>query len=245
MSAENEASKILVVDDDSSILEMIASSLELERYSVDCASSSKEALDLLEKTEYALVISDIYLDELTGLDLLRRLQRDRPEARLVLITAHATVETAVTAVQEGAFDYLSKPFELDDLFRIVRRALEPAEARHKPKEDPGETASFSSMIIGRSAPMVDVYRRIARVAATDSSVWIFGESGTGKELVAQAIHKYSKRKNKPFVAVNCGALAETLLESELFGHAKGRLYGCFRGSERPVRECRRRNFVSR
>ena len=225
MSARSEASRILVVDDDKSICELIASSLELEGYRVDRALSSMEALGLLKKHEYEVVISDIYLDELTGLDLLRRLQRAFPETRLILVTAHATLETAVSAVEEGAFDYLSKPFELEDLFRIVRRALEPAESRRKLQDDPGEVATFSSMIIGRSAVMADVYKRIARVTATDSSVWISGESGTGKELVAQAIHKYSKRKSKPFVAINCGALAETLLESELFGHVKGSFTG--------------------
>ncbi len=225
MIAKHEEKGILVVDDDRSICELISSSLELEGYSVHHALSSKEALDFLERNRYALVISDIYLDELTGLDLLRRLQSNWPETRLILVTAHATVETAVSAVEEGAFDYLSKPFELEDLFRIVRRALEPAEAGSKPRDDAGEAASFSSLIIGRSAVMADVYKRIARVTATDSSVWISGESGTGKELVAQAIHKYSKRRNKPFVAVNCGALAETLLESELFGHVKGSFTG--------------------
>ena len=224
MSAKS-AARILVVDDDKSICELITSSLALEGYSVDGVLGSAEALNLLENHEYDLIISDIYLDELTGIDLLRRFQRDHPETRLILITAHATVETAVSAVEEGAFDYLSKPFELDDLFRIVRRALEPAESERKPHDDPGDTASLSSMIIGRSAAMAEVYKRIARVTATDSSVWISGESGTGKELVAQAIHKYSKRKNKPFIAVNCGALAEALLESELFGHIRGAFTG--------------------
>ncbi|MBI4455543.1 MAG: sigma-54-dependent Fis family transcriptional regulator [Acidobacteria bacterium] len=231
MSHSPVGKKILVVEDDPSTCELLASSLALEGYSVDKATGSAQADQLLRGGDYTLVISDIYLDELTGLDLQRTLQDKSPGTKLILMTAHATLETAVRAVQEGAFDYLSKPFELEDLFRVVRRALEPARHTRAVARDPGETASLSSMIIGRSTAMADVYKRVARVAGTDSSVWISGESGTGKELVAQAIHKHSRRGVRPFVAINCGALAETLLESELFGHVKGAFTGAHTGRD--------------
>jgi DNA-binding NtrC family response regulator len=223
--SERPSPKILVVDDDPSACEMVASSLELEGYMVDRAQSSRQAQELLASNKYGLVVSDIYLGDLTGLDLLRTVQQQDHETRLILMTAHATVETAVAAVRAGAFDYLAKPFDLEDLFRLVRRALDRAAKPGPSLVDPGHAATLSSMIVGRSAPMAEVYRRVARVAATDSNVWISGASGTGKELVAKAIHRHSSRANGRFVTVNCGALAESLLGSELFGHVKGAFTG--------------------
>jgi DNA-binding NtrC family response regulator len=215
----------LVVDDDPSACEMVASSLELEGYTVDRAESYREAQEHLARNSYGLVVSDIYLGDLTGLDLLHKIQEQDHETRLILMTAHATVETAVAAVRSGAFDYLAKPFNLEDLFRLVRRALDRKDESGRDVMDPGHAATLSSILVGRSAPMAEVYKRVARVAATDSNVWISGASGTGKELVAKAIHHHSGRSAGPFVTVNCGALAESLLESELFGHVKGAFTG--------------------
>lgn len=214
--------RILVVDDDAGSCELLSEILTAQNWEVRIARSPEKALELSENESFDLVISDINLEAgLSGLDLLKSLREKSP---VVLVTGFGSLETAVEATREGAWDFISKPFKVDEIVATAKRALEQT----PDKDDEEETSAHkrvSGQMVGSSPAMIELYKEIARVAPTRSTVLILGESGTGKELVARAIHQNSPRKNNSFVAVNCGALTESLLEAELFGYVKGSFTG--------------------
>ncbi|WP_300671797.1 sigma-54 dependent transcriptional regulator [Desulfoluna sp.] len=218
---------ILVVDDDLGMREFLELMLTQEGYKVTLSDSGKDAVKKIKKSEYDLVLTDIRLGDLTGLDVLRAAKQNKEETAVVLISAYATTETAVEAMNEGAYDYVPKPFDNEELKDTLRRALELqsiAAEKEKLSEETQEVLHFGSMI-GSSGPMRRIYTLVEQVADTKTNVLITGESGTGKELIAHSIHLLSGRKKESFVAVNCGGIPETLMESELFGHLKGSFTG--------------------
>ncbi|MCG3162718.1 MAG: Transcriptional regulatory protein ZraR [Acidobacteria bacterium] len=216
--------RILVVDDDRASCKLLRDLLNAQGWSAEAVTTPDEALRLAAQEKFDLLISDINLEaDQNGIDLLRRL---RDECPVILMTGFGTLDTTVAASREGAWDIISKPFKVQEIISTVRRALEREEA--KPAEAVSDSLSAqyeSSGLIGRSPAMLELYKEIARVAPSRSTVLIIGESGAGKELVARAIHKHSARSSGAFVPVNCGALTETLLEAELFGHVKGAFTG--------------------
>jgi two-component system response regulator HydG len=199
--------------------------LELEGYTVDAASSTKEAIDRLSAGSYPIVISDIYIDDRTGLDVLEAARRKDPACSVILMTARGTMETVMAATRGGAFDYIAKPFDLDRILETVRRA----EAAHGELEEEAEPEEMpESDMIGSSRGIVEIYKMVSQVAPTDATVLIEGETGTGKELVARMVHRYSTRVNQAFVPVDCASIAPSLLESELFGAMRGAFTGADR-----------------
>src|SRR5437588_1588164 len=219
-----EAPRIMIVDDDPVTCELLCEVFAGEGFAARFAQSGEAALDALAGGPPDVLVSDIRMrTRLDGLALLDHVRREYPQTSVVLMTAFGSVETAVRAVKEGAFDYISKPFDIDALVATVRRALStrsivpPARAADEEDQAAG--------LVGRNPAMLEVYKLIARVSDSPAAVLITGESGTGKELVARAIHMHGARCAAPFVAVNCGALTETLLESELFGHVRGSFTG--------------------
>ena len=219
--------RILVVDDERSMRELLAIVLRREGYEVLLAESGRAAVDLLEHEPVDLLISDIKMPDLSGVDVLRAAKKVDQDILGIMITAFASTETAVEAMRLGACDYLSKPFDIDLLKMKVREKIENRQLRQENvllKRTLGLSHQFSN-IIGRSAAMLDVFKMIETVARTNSTILLTGESGTGKGLVAQAIHFHSLRREKPMVSLNCGAMPETLLESELFGHMRGAFTG--------------------
>jgi DNA-binding NtrC family response regulator len=217
--------KLLVVEDDTGVRTTLVTFLEMEGYSVDAVSTTDEALDRLRAETYPIVISDIYIDRRTGLDVLDAAKKQDPACAVILMTARGTVETVMAATRGGAFDYIAKPFDLDVLLDTVKRA---EEVRQDEDEDAGPQDLPDTEMIGSSAPMVEIYKTVVRVAPHDLTIVIEGETGTGKELVARMIHRFSDRANQPFVPVDCGAIAPTLLESELFGAMRGAYTGADR-----------------
>jgi two-component system, NtrC family, response regulator PilR len=219
--------RILVVDDERSMREFLEILFRKEGYGVATAGDVEEALLALESDDFDLVISDIQMPGRSGLDLLRAAREVQPEAPVIMITAFATTETAIEAMKEGAYDYVTKPFQVDEIRLVVEKALEKkllaAENRRLRSELRSERQQRT--LVGNSEPMQQVYEMVGQVADTKTNVLIVGESGTGKELVARAIHAESERAEKAFVAINCGAIPENLLESELFGHVKGAFTG--------------------
>jgi two-component system, NtrC family, nitrogen regulation response regulator GlnG len=211
---------ILVVDDDAAVCWALEQVLKAQGYRVVIAADAAVARRLLRRQRPDLVITDVRMPGESGLDLLAGLKADHPGLPVVVTTAHGTMETAVEAVRRGAFDYLPKPLDLDRTLDLVRRAL-GEDALAAAAQPFGGPPANDGEIIGATPAMQEVYRRIAAAAATDLGVLVCGESGTGKELVARALHRYSKRRDGPFIAVNCGALPESLVESELFGHEAG------------------------
>lgn len=219
---------ILVADDELSIRYLLQTGLELSGFSVTCASSGREALDVARAKAFDAVISDVFMADGDGLDLARELRALHPHITIILMTAQGSLDVAVRAVAEGANDFIAKPFEVAQIAALLRRSLDARrEASAVALIDSATLADqFSkSGLIGRSAAMVKVYKLIAYAARTDATALILGESGTGKELVARAIHDFSVRAAKPFIAVNCSGLTDTLLEAELFGHTKGSFTG--------------------
>ena len=219
--------RLLVVEDDSSVRNTITTFLELEGYAVDAVSSTREALERLRNDAYPIVISDIYVDERTGLDVLETARQKNPNCAVILMTARGTMDTVMKATQGGAFDYIAKPFELDRMLDTVKRA----EAAASRKEDEAESEIDDlppSEMIGSSPRMVEIYKTISLVAPTNATVLIEGETGTGKEMIARMIHNNSPRASQPFVPVDCGSIAPTLIESELFGALKGAYTGADR-----------------
>lgn len=218
--------RILVVDDDRASCNLLRELFSAEGWSTAIAQTPDEALKLAAAETFDLIVSDINLEaEKSGLDLLKSFRDQTP---VILITGFGTLDTTVAAAREGAWDLISKPFKVQEVISVVRRALEHSEP--KATEPQVATASLSdeyrqSGLIGRSPAMIELYKEIARVASSRSTVLIIGESGTGKELVARAIHRHSSRHAMPFIPVNCGALTESLLEAELFGHVKGSFTG--------------------
>lgn len=219
--------KIMIVDDEPSMVEVIATLCREKGHQAMPFSSSVAALDQLEKTAPQLVIVDIKMEKVGGFDILRECREKLPNTAVIMITGYASVETAVDAMKLGAFDYITKPFKIDELQLTVQRALDFQAAIRENvylKRELKEKYKFEN-IIGTSGKMQAIYNLIAKVADTDSTILIQGESGTGKELVARALHFNSHRQHHPFVAINCSALPENLLESELFGHKKGSFTG--------------------
>ncbi len=218
--------RLLVVEDDASVRTTITTFLELEGYNVEAVSSTREAIARLNRDQYPIVISDIYLDERTGIDVLRTAREQNPGCVVILMTARGSMETVMSATQHGAFDYIAKPFELDAMLATIRRAeatLNGAEEHVEDIDDLPETE-----MIGSSPKMIDIYKIVSKVAPTDATVLIEGETGTGKELIARMIHRNSQRSREAFVPVDCGSIAPSLLESELFGAMKG----AYTGSDR-------------
>ena len=221
--------KVLLVDDDVTMVQMVAELLRAEGHEVTPFTNGKAALDAMEAVAPELVITDLYLDRTRpiGLEVLHKARSLNPPAIVILITGYGTVETAVDAMKKGAYDYLEKPFKVDEFRQCVQRALSYNEAVSENvylRKQLKKKYQFSQ-IIGASAPMQQVFKMVERVADTESTILILGESGTGKELVAKALHFNSRRQFAPFVPINCSALPEALLESELFGHRKGSFTG--------------------
>jgi two-component system response regulator PilR (NtrC family) len=225
--ADRRAPRILVVDDERSMRELLAIVLRREGYEVLLAENGRTAVDTLEREPVDLLISDIKMPDLSGVDVLRAAKKIDQDILGIMITAFASTDSAVEAMRLGACDYLSKPFDVDLLKMKVREKIENRQLRQENvllKRTLGLSHQFSNMI-GRSEAMLEVFKMIETVARTNSTILLTGESGTGKGLVAQAIHFHSLRRERPFVALNCGALPETLLESELFGHMRGAFTG--------------------
>jgi DNA-binding NtrC family response regulator len=221
----NKMKQILVIDDDFETCEFLTDIFSEEGWEVTSSRTATDARSAVERSHFDLIVSDINLGERTnGVTLLKEFKRIAPASEVILISGFGTLETAVEATREGAFDYISKPFDVNEVIRTARRALK--------SRDGEETAavlrfdqSEASGLIGHSPKMIEVYKQIALVAPSDSTVLITGQSGVGKELVARAIHRNSQRNSNPFISINCGALTETLLEAELFGHTKGSFTG--------------------
>ena len=219
--------RLLVVDDDPASCEAVAEALRAERYEVEVVRGGHAALALAKERVFDVVVSDIRMPDLDGLRLLRGLREGSPDASVILMTAFGTVEAALAAIKEGAYDYVSKPLRLDELLLTIRRALDQ---RRLVRENQRFRQTLQERyhldnIVGVSPRMIEVFKLIARVAPTRSTVLITGESGTGKEVVARALHWNGPRATGPFVTIDCGGLAEGLLESELFGHVRGAFTG--------------------
>ncbi len=217
------AAKVLIVDNDQAHAEVVAESLERVGFACDVATSGTEGAQRIESNQYDVIITDLVMNDIDGLGILARAKQELPDAEVILITGHGTIPSAVQAMQQGAFNYLLKPLDLNQLRAVTERAAEGVRLRRTNVELQrrlDERFGFEG-VIGDSPQMRDVIEKLKRIAPTDATVLIQGETGTGKELVAQAIHQNSPRKAKPFVALNCAALSENILESELFGHVKG------------------------
>ncbi|AYJ92693.1 TPA: two-component system response regulator GlrR [Klebsiella pneumoniae] len=215
--------RLLLVDDDPGLLKLLGMRLVSEGYSVVTAESGPEALCVLGREKVDLVISDLRMDEMDGLQLFSEIQKGHPGMPVIILTAHGSIPDAVAATQQGVFSFLTKPVDKDALYKAIDEALE--------QRSPATDEAWRQAIVTRSPLMLRLLEQAGMVAQSDVSVLINGQSGTGKEIVAQAIHNASPRHDKPFVAINCGALPEQLLESELFGHARGAFTGAVSNRE--------------
>jgi two-component system response regulator GlrR len=225
--------KILVVDDDKNLIEVVKMRLESANYAVTAAATEQEAIQAVKGQALDLCLLDLMLADQDGIALMGEIHAVNPELPAIILTAHGSIESAVEAMRKGAYSYLTKPFEPRDLLLQIERALEHRRLNSEVKRLKGlleEKYNFDN-IIARSAKMRSVLDIVARIAKLDSTVYLYGESGTGKELIAKAIHFASDRRDQPFVALNCAALPETLLESELFGHEKGAFTGALRSTK--------------
>ncbi len=224
---------VLVVDDDEVTCTLLEEVLSKEGYQVDRALNGREAIEKGEHGSYDVVLTDIRMVGLDGMEVLKAYRQRNPGTTIIMMTAFGSIETAIQAIKEGAYDYVSKPFKLDEIKLTIRRALEQKRLLQENIFYRQELLQKYKLenIVGRSPQMLQVYKTIARVAESRSTVLITGESGTGKELIARAIHFNSPRASRPFVAVDCGSLAETLLESELFGHVRGAFTGAITGKK--------------
>ncbi|ENT7230950.1 two-component system response regulator GlrR [Klebsiella pneumoniae] len=215
--------RLLLLDDDPGLLKLLGMRLVSEGYSVVTAESGPEALRVLGREKVDLVISDLRMDEMDGLQLFSEIQKGHPGMPVIILTAHGSIPDAVAATQQGVFSFLTKPVDKDALYKAIDEALE--------QRSPATDEAWRQAIVTRSPLMLRLLEQAGMVAQSDVSVLINGQSGTGKEIVAQAIHNASPRHDKPFVAINCGALPEQLLESELFGHARGAFTGAVSNRE--------------
>ncbi len=232
----NKKFRILVVDDEPLIRESLYEILRIEGYRVQMAQGGKEALQLMSKNEFDVVVTDFKLPKMSGMDLLEVVKKDFPETEVIMITGYGSIETAVEAMKKGACDYITKPINDNEIKIIIQRTVESKEIIEENKilkeMLARERRSAYGTMIGSSEKMQSVYHIIDSVASTNATILIAGESGTGKGLIARAIHENDQaRKEKPFVEVSCGALSETLLESELFGHVKGAFTGAIKDKE--------------
>jgi DNA-binding NtrC family response regulator len=219
--------KILVIDDEKSILDLLSVVFEKEGYVVETSLSATRAVELIGNEDFDMIISDIKMPKMSGMELLRYVKEKRPDIPIVMITAYGTIKQAVEALKAGAMDYIVKPFDVEELKIIVAQGLEKKRLKEENiflKKELKEKYDFENMI-GKSRVMQEIYNLIEKVAVTDSTVLVTGESGTGKEIAARAIHYLSTRRERSFVSINCGALPENLLESELFGHVRGSFTG--------------------
>ncbi|HKJ99986.1 MAG TPA: sigma-54 dependent transcriptional regulator [Desulfotignum sp.] len=219
--------KILVVDDDEGMREFLELLLTRENYQVFTARTGKQAVNMIQKNTYDLVLADIRLGDITGLDVLKQVKKQNPDTVVIMISAYSTTEIAVKAMNEGAYDFVPKPFDNDELRQTIARALAlqtlDQEREHRSSELKDQL--HFNRIIGKSPGMAAIFKRIQQISTTKTNVLVTGESGTGKELIARAIHENSDRKDKPFVVVNCGGIPDTLMESEFFGHVRGSFTG--------------------
>jgi DNA-binding NtrC family response regulator len=223
MTDATAASRVLVVDDEPEMLDLLASGLAERGYEATCKTSADDAFEVAMREDFAAVVTDVRMRGMDGLDLCVRLNENRPDVPVIVITAFGSLETAIATIRAGAFDFLTKPFDIDLLAIALERATQQRALREEVKRLQnvvGGPRSHDDMV-GTSPAMRAVFEMIDRVAGVDAPVLVTGESGTGKELVARALHRRSRRSTGPFVAVNCAALPEALLESELFGHVRG------------------------
>ena len=217
---------ILVADDERSIRLMLETGLALNGFRVTCARTGREALEAAAGGQFDAVLSDIYMPDGGGLELVDSLRATSPNLPIILMTAQGSLEVAVQAVERGASDFIGKPFDISAVVELLHRYLDARrEADASPAAEETESSLTRAGLVGRSAPMIMVYKLIAQAARTEATVLIMGESGTGKELVARAIHDFSSRRSRPFLSVNCSGLTDTLLEAELFGHTRGAFTG--------------------
>jgi DNA-binding NtrC family response regulator len=218
---------MLIVDDEESVRDSLYNWFIEDGYEVDCAANAKEALAKIEAANFDIILADIKMPGMDGLEMHRRIKAINNSAIVIVMTAFASVETAVQALKDGAFDYITKPFDPDDLSHLIRNAAKQISLKNENEALKNKIVTLENIedIVGNSEPMIRVLKEVENVAPTNSSVIITGESGTGKELIARAIHSNSPRKFFPLVTVHCGALSEDLLESELFGHEKGAFTG--------------------
>jgi len=220
--------KLLIVEDDPSVRNTMVTVLELEGYQPDAVASTREAIERLSAEPYTIVISDIYLDERTGIDVLHAARKQNPLCAVILMTGRGSMETVMAATEGGAFEYLAKPFEMAQMIDTIRRAEKSLDAEEEEDEATAIDDLPDTEMIGSSPRMIEIYKTLSRVAPTDATVLIEGETGTGKELIAAMIHRNSKRAQQAFVPVDCGAIAPSLLESELFGTLRGAYTGADR-----------------
>jgi DNA-binding NtrC family response regulator len=226
---DNQTNKIrvLIADDERGARLALEVPLKLNGYNVAAVASGREAIELGKRSQFDVVLTDVFMSDVGGLDVIREFRQFSPATKVIVMTAQGSLEIAMEAIAEGAVDFIAKPFDLDQVMAVVERATVQSQAESEDAE-----GDFSgSGLIGHSPQMVRVYKLTAYAARTDTTVLIEGESGTGKELVARSIHRYSHRSARPFTAINCSALTETLLESELFGYAKGSFTGA--ATDRP------------
>jgi len=222
-----EKISILIVDDEDSVRDSLYNWFIEDGYEVECAENAKQALSILESKDMDIVLADIKMPGMDGLEMHRRIRSLNKDSIVIIMTAFAAVDTAVQALKDGAFDYITKPFDPDDLSHLIRNASSQISLKEENKALRSKLVSLENVedLIGSSNAMINVLKEVEQVAQSNSPVIITGESGTGKELIARAIHSNSKRKFSPLVSVHCGALTESLLESELFGHEKGAFTG--------------------
>ncbi len=216
---------ILIVDDDQSIREFLEILLEKEGYHVCSAGSGEEAIQSMRKEDISLVITDVRMPGIDGVTLLKRIKASHPDIPVILITAFASMDSAVAAMKEGAWDYITKPFQIKEIREVVAKALEKRPKPLSLDRDPVNKVYRLGDMLSKSPSMLKIFQLVPRIASSPSSVLISGESGTGKELMARSIHHLGVRRDRPFVIVNCAGIPETLLESEMFGHSKGAFTG--------------------
>ena len=219
------ASTILVADDDHTIRVVLDQALSRAGFDVQATDNGSALWNWVEAGDGDLVITDVVMPDVDGLDLLPRIKRIRPDLKIIVMSAQSTLMTAIKATERGAFEYIPKPFDLDELLSVVDRALTLSKPALQSDFGAGQVAPDNLPLIGRSLAMQEIYRTVARMMTSDLTVMINGESGTGKELVARALHDYGKRRDGPFVAINMAAIPRELVESELFGHEKGAFTG--------------------
>jgi nitrogen regulation protein NR(I) len=221
----NKAAQILLIEDDTSLAANLGDVLKEDGFLVTVCHRGDEGLRRANKDEWDVVLTDLRLPGLGGLELVQQLHETQPRLPVVLMTAHGTIETAIEATKLGAYDYLQKPFEMPGLISVLHRAVEASRLMHETVTLPDAPVGSRTALVGTSRAMQDVYKEIGRVAAKPVTVLIRGETGTGKELIARAIYQHSPRAKAPFIAINCAAIPENLLESELFGHERGAFTG--------------------